>query len=592
MSSPTAPYPETDLGARSRLRRIGPWVVLGLILAVGLWVRCHLAAMMGYVPDLKWFYYWADAAHRGNVGSPYDLPGRMACDYPPGYILLLSRIPWFYEQFTGRSFREIPEGKTNAIDEVDRAFALLMAQDGLLKARGLLRHYEKSDPALFKATVEGHRTPLLGRLIGLGLFSQDELRQIGTPDPQKYEQVRPQVVARVQTVLEGRVRDEVPARMRRLAVWIKLPALLFDLAGAAVLFALLRHRRGAAGALVVAAIYTFLPAVIYDSACWGQVDAVHSLLMLLCLACLVAWQPFWMGLVFTAAMLTKFQSIVILPVLLAGTVRRWREAWAGQGGESDRRKAKGSGANQVLRSAAWIVVGGLVAAAVILMPFAVTGSAGKVLDTYGQAVTRFHWVSVCAFNPWWMLNPKPDLTRWYYQFIPQDQVPVLGPVTPKHIGLLALAVFSLGVMWLIYRRGCSYEPVAAAGAAMVMGFFVLPTEIHERYAFPVMILAAWLVGAGWRHLPVLLLLSMAQFYNFTCVQPVEDPRFQWLMPFANVLVGHGKATWALVLIHVACLVYFVVVLWRIRLAPIAGKTPERSAPRSSATERDGRRRRR
>jgi hypothetical protein len=556
---------------------------------LGLWLRVYLAGMMGYIPDLTWFYSWADAAHRGNIGSPYDLPGRQACDYPPGYILLLSRVPWFYERFTGQPFRENSQGGTNRVDEVERGFALLRVRDSFVKARSLLVHYEKADPALYKATVEGHRTPLLGRVAGLGVFPQEQLRAMSDPDPQVY---RPHVIAGVRTILEGPVPAEVPDRLRRVAVWVKLPALLFDLAGAGVLFVLLRRRRGEVGALVVAAVYTFLPAVIYDSACWGQVDAVHSLLMLLCLVSLVAWRPFWMGFLFAAGVLTKLQSIVILPVLLAGTVRRWREDWAGQTGSPEQRKTSGSGPNQVLQSAAMLVGGAVVATSVILMPFAAIGSAGKVLDTYGQAVTRFHFVSTCAFNPWWLLNPKPDLTRWYYQFIPQDQVPFFGPVTPKHVGLVALAAFSVWMMWLVYRRRAAYEPVAAAGAAMVMGFFVLPTEIHERYGFPAMILAAWLVGAGWRHLPVLLFLSVAQFYNFTCVQPVEDPRFQWLMPLANALEGHGKATYLLVLIHVGCLVYFMVVLWRMAAQPVGVQPAVRSSARPSTRESRHRARRR
>jgi hypothetical protein len=546
---------------RPRFAQAVPWIALAFVLVVGLCLRIYLAGTPGYAADLRWFYAWASAAHHGDVGSPYRLPGRLACNYPPAYVLVLSRVPWLYELSTAESFGKPSNRQTEQVDEMEAALQRLGARRQLVKIRELVSHYRKRDPKKYHAIMEGQHS---AELVSLGLISRAEyrkMRELAEHDRKRYHEIRQRIASRVRAILDKKLPYDVPHRLRQLAVWVKLPALLFDLMGAATLFLLLRPRLGQAGGLGVAAVYVFLPPVIYNSAYWGQVDAVHSLLMLWCLASLVKRKVFLAGLMFASALLTKFQSIVVLPVLAAGLIRYWREqqsvpvdvgsrSWVAQ-------------TRRAVRIPVTFLLGAMLASGLILLPFVATGTADEALLTYKKAPGQYHWVSVCAFNPWWLFNSKPDVPRWYHRFTRQDQIPFLGPITPRHIGLAALAVFSLWVMYMVYRRGFGYEPLAAGAVTMAMGFFMLPTQIHERYGFPAIILSAYLLGAGWRHLPAFLVLSVAQFYNFAAVQPVEDPRFQWFMPVANALHGRGSITYLIVLIHLACLAYFTFVLYRL-----------------------------
>ncbi len=562
------PEPSKDAAANWN-RNVAAVAGLIVVLLIGLGLRVHLAGTPGYPSDLHWFYAWADAAHRGGLEAAYKLPGNLACNYPPGYPLLLSQIPALYEFVTGEPFRRPPDPQTKRQDEAIQALRLHMQRRGVVKMRELVEHYRRHDPQRYRAIREARLNP---ELVMLGLISREQYQKLQTlsqQDPQAYHAFRQNLAPRIEKMLTQELPYPVPDRLRQLAVWIKFPAILFDLAGAVVLFVVLRGRRGALGALAVAAIYLFLPAVVYDSTYWGQVDSVHSLLMLLCLVLLIRGRMLLLGLVYAVAILTKFQSIMILPVLAAGSIRYWRDMLkdGGVGTQVDRNL-------QVLRSVGMVLLGLGVGAAIILIPAAAQGAADEALATYGKASGQYHWVSVCAFNPWWLLNPMPGVPKWYYRFAPQDHQPFLGPITPKHVGLLLLAAFSLWIVWLIWRRGCRYETIAPAGAAMVMGFFCLPTEIHERYGFPAMILAAYVVGMGWRHLPVFVLLGFSQFYNFTAVQPVEDPRYAWLAPMANAFQGQAWFTYVLVLIHVGSLVYFTMVVSR---QPAAEGSPVSSA---------------
>jgi hypothetical protein len=74
-----------------------------------------------------------------------------------------------------------------------------------------------------------------------------------------------------------------PPKLRGRLAWFKAPAVLADLLTCILLviigWKLASTRRG----ILAGALYAVLPSVFYDSAVWGQVDAIHTLFMLLCL---------------------------------------------------------------------------------------------------------------------------------------------------------------------------------------------------------------------------------------------------------------------------------------------------------------------
>lgn len=65
--------------------------------------------------------------------------------------------------------------------------------------------------------------------------------------------------------------------------WMKLAPIACDLALAAVCFAFAKKRLGEGTALGVAALLALNPAFIVTSSCWGQIDSVLALLLVLML---------------------------------------------------------------------------------------------------------------------------------------------------------------------------------------------------------------------------------------------------------------------------------------------------------------------
>jgi len=72
-----------------------------------------------------------------------------------------------------------------------------------------------------------------------------------------------------------------------LPVLLKVPAILADLGIALVIYWAARRWLGERAGLIAAALYLFIPVTWYDSALWGQVDAVGALLLIASLVLLI-----------------------------------------------------------------------------------------------------------------------------------------------------------------------------------------------------------------------------------------------------------------------------------------------------------------
>jgi len=111
---------------------------------------------------------------------------------------------------------------------------------------------------------------------------------------------------------------------------IKLPGNLFDIATAFLIFRFLRPRFSFKVSLAVMAIYAFNPATIFDLAVWGQMDSIYTFFMVASLYSALRSKYELSGGLLALAILTKPQSIVLLPVVAYIILRNgdWRRALA------------------------------------------------------------------------------------------------------------------------------------------------------------------------------------------------------------------------------------------------------------------------
>jgi len=167
----------------------------------------------------------------------------------------------------------------------------------------------------------------------------------------------------------------------------------------------------------------------------------------------------------------------------------------------------------------------------ILAPFAVTGVLDDVMTrAYTDVVGQYDKLSTNAFNVWWW-SGTPE--------VPDGSVPHAVAVLAAG-GADTVSVDASPLMWLTWRR-VSLIAYAAAVALILsihtylraplswyatagllgLAFFLIPTEMHERYAHPALaMLALWAVGGPWRE-RMYVLISVLLVLNLTLPQPVE-----------------------------------------------------------------------
>ena len=102
---------------------------------------------------------------------------------------------------------------------------------------------------------------------------------------------------------------------------MKLWPILFDLAGAALLYLYAKKRLGVFPALFLAVLYALNPAVLVNGAAWGQADSVLTFFLLVC--CIFAMERKWQFAlpVYVTAVLLKPQALLFGPVLLIWLLR-------------------------------------------------------------------------------------------------------------------------------------------------------------------------------------------------------------------------------------------------------------------------------
>jgi Gpi18-like mannosyltransferase len=264
-------------------------------------------------------------------------------------------------------------------------------------------------------------------------------------------------------------------------VLLKLPGLLADAATIALIYAVARRWRSVAAAAGLALLYALAPPVWINVAWWGQVDALLMLPMLACALLLDRAGGRWSWLCWAAALLIKPQAIIIAPLLYAVTLRRY----------GARGVAQGAG-----------LAAGLALA--VCAPLALLqGGAGGIVQAYVGAVERFPWLTNQAYNLWMLVTGGRNAF---------DVGQGLGPLSYRAIGLLLTGAAALAVCAALLRRDDAAARFEGT-AALALAFFLLPTQIHERYLFlslaPLIVAAA----AAPRLLPLFVVLSVTGALN-------------------------------------------------------------------------------
>lgn len=231
-------------------------------------------------------------------------------------------------------------------------------------------------------------------------------------------------------------------------ILLKMPANIMDITVAFLIFSIVKKYSGFGVAFTTMLFYAFNPALVYDSAIWGQVDSVFTLFILLTLMFLASGRPKLAGASMAVAVLTKPQSLLLLPfvaVLMAKNLKPLQLA-------------------KVLGISAAVFI-------LLALPFYLRISIMELIKAYGSAYNEYSFTSLNAFNLWafrgfWIPDSLDFLFLSYRMW--------------------SYILFGLLFVYVAYRtvKNGDNMSVYFAAAVLFFGFFMLFTRIHERYLFP------------------------------------------------------------------------------------------------------------
>jgi Gpi18-like mannosyltransferase len=246
---------------------------------------------------------------------------------------------------------------------------------------------------------------------------------------------------------------------------VKVAALAFDF-GLGVALAAFLASRGRNPALAILVVAN--PATLYDSWVWGQIDAMHTAFVVGAWLALARGSAAWAASLFLLALNTKLQSVVFLPFFLFALVHvlgtRWR-AWL--------RAAAACAAVQVA----------------LLAPFMRERALRALWSNTVGIVGYFQAISLNAYNVWYLVAPDR---------VEAEDTELLFHATYRTWGVamfaLALVVIAVPFATSVRRlwRERRLERLDEDGFLLLglvgVAFFAFPTEVHERFLHPAVVL--------------------------------------------------------------------------------------------------------
>jgi len=285
------------------------------------------------------------------------------------------------------------------------------------------------------------------------------------------------------------VSPDLYANSLTLNYLIKMPTIVYDMAITVLVMAYAARQRGARVAWWAGAAFALNPAIVYISAYNGQFgDPIYAFYVVLAVVGLLSRNPLALGVGTALAMLTKPQASAFAPFLALGML------WHGGRGRA------------ALRPIAQTLAAGAAAAALVLAPFALSGTLPDLIHTVSTTIGHGPRISANAFNIWW-------LAGWGDAWNINDTRLLIGPLSYRAFSLVLF--FGVAYGWIAWRiaRARSAGGLALLAGFAGMAFFMLPTEIHENYIFPTLALLPLLAVHDRRGWWLAGVLAVTSFLN-------------------------------------------------------------------------------
>ncbi len=260
---------------------------------------------------------------------------------------------------------------------------------------------------------------------------------------------------------------------------IKLPSIIIDLLSGFFIYKLANKKFNVKISSIMAALYLFNPAVILNSSLWGQVDTVYAILIAAMIYMISEKQMIKSYFIFAVCIFVKPQAFIYTPLVIYGIIENVflpkfnKDAFI-------KNLICGLGAIALMF--------------VLALPFGI----GNVINQYVVTLSQYPYLTVNAFNIWGACGQNwTGLTTF-----------------TTAIGYIIL-VLIVAYATYIFFKSKDKSKYYFVGALLAFSTFMLSTKMHDRYAFPAMILMllAFMETPRIRNYALYILFMLSQFFN-------------------------------------------------------------------------------
>ena len=229
------------------------------------------------------------------------------------------------------------------------------------------------------------------------------------------------------------------------------PAIIADLITVLFIYTLGIRMLSTKAAFGIALTYSINPGVILNSTIWGQVDAVHTLLLFFAIYAVSKKQILPVYLLYGVAVLTKPQSLIVAPIFLYSAFYYFKE-------------------NGYTPKAALTMVGYAVCTFLFMAFLSLPFGLGLVLNQYVDTVGSRPFATINAYNFYALTGGN-----WH-------------DITPFFAMLSATAIVGVSCVafWLLHKH-FNTAAVFYSAALLYIITFVFSARMNERYLFPALL---------------------------------------------------------------------------------------------------------
>lgn len=275
---------------------------------------------------------------------------------------------------------------------------------------------------------------------------------------------------------------------------VKLPSILADVGIGYLIFKIVERLKSKKAGVMAAAVFLFNPVVWYNSAVWGQTDALINFLGLYAVYLFWKEKPFWGSFIFFLSLYFKGSLLIFTPViivlLLKSKIPPWKKAIA-----------------------------------LILPPLFLSYLSYPFVHWMSPVPWIFHLYQDRIFGHQGNMLTANAFNLWAFFYgidFARNDLIVFAGLALKKWGQILFILSSVPVIINLFIRKIKIEVVLWSLAAIAIFSFFFLTNMHERYLYPAIPFLTILLGTRPRFRYFYLCFSLVFFLNLYHLWYVPD----------------------------------------------------------------------